>query len=192
MSVSDVLFPLQYRRKVLAFVCMNPDEWIHLRELARQTGASPGTLKKEVDALTAVGLLQTRRVGNQTQFRVNSDHPVFPELSALVRKTMGLVDVLRMALAALHDQVKVAFVFGSMASASEHAYSDVDVMLIGSLSFAQAVQALHPVQAQLGREINPKVMTLEEWSAKKSSGSAFVLDVLAKPKLFVRGSEDEL
>lgn len=192
MSITDVLFPLQYRRKVLAFMCMNPTQWIHLRELARLTGTSAGTLKKEVDALTAVGLLQLRRVGNQTQFCANTDHPIFADLSALVRKTMGLVDVLRDALAPLNKQIQVAFVFGSMANATEHAYSDVDVMLIGSLSFAQAVQALHPVQAQLKREINPKVMTQDEWSAKKAAGSTFVHDVLSKPKLFLTGSEDDL
>jgi len=192
MSVAEVLFPLLYRRKVLTFACMNPDQWVHLRELARLTQASPGTLKKEVDVLTECGLLKVRRVGNQTQFCANMDHPVFPELSTLIRKTTGLVDVLREALAPLQPQLKVAFVFGSMAQAAEHAHSDVDVMLIGSVTFAQVVQALYPAQTQLGREINPKVMTPDEWSAKNASGSTFVTDVLAKPKLFLTGSEDEL
>jgi hypothetical protein len=35
LSLSDLLFPNQYRRKVLALLMMNPHKWVHLRELAR-------------------------------------------------------------------------------------------------------------------------------------------------------------
>ena len=94
-SLSELLFPNQYRRNVLALLPMQPQQKMHLRELARQTQAAPGTLKKELDALCHVGLLRSERVGNQVHFQANQDHPVFAELQALVRKTTGLADVLR-------------------------------------------------------------------------------------------------
>lgn len=93
-ALADLLFLNQTRRKVLAWLLMHPDQSIHLRELARQTQAAPGTLKKEVDALCRVGLLHGQRIGNQVQVQVNRQHPVFAELQALVRKTIGLTDVL--------------------------------------------------------------------------------------------------
>ena len=192
MSVSDLLFPNQYRRKVLAWLLMNPQKWVHLRELARLTGASPGTLKKELDALTAVGLLESRKVGNQTQFSANTQHPVYPELSGLIRKTTGLHDVLASALQPLGAQVEVAFVFGSVASATETTHSDVDVMVIGSVSFGQAINALYDAQTILGREINPKVMTREEWQAKQREGNTFVTELLKKPMIFVVGAAHDL
>jgi hypothetical protein len=107
LSLSEILFPNQYRRKVLALMLMNPQKWLHLRELARLTGASPGTLKKELDGLVAVGLLKLQKVGNQTQFCANTEHPVYPELSGLIRKTTGLKDVLVTALQALAPQTHV-------------------------------------------------------------------------------------
>jgi hypothetical protein len=125
MSVSDLLFPNQYRRKVLALMLMNPHKWVHLRELARLTNASPGTLKKELDAFVSSGLLKLQKVGNQSQFSANTDHPVFPELSALIRKTIGLQDVLVNALQSIAADIEVAFVFGSMAKATETSQSDV-------------------------------------------------------------------
>lgn len=192
MSVSDLLFPNQYRRKVLAWLMMHPDEWMHLRELARLTGASPGTLKRELDALTAAGLLESRKVGNQTQFSANTQHPVYPELSGLIRKTTGLHDVLVAALQPLGAQVVVAFVFGSVASASDTTHSDVDVMVIGDATFGQVFNALYDAQTLVGREINPKVMTREEWQAKRREGSAFVAELLKKPKFFVVGAEHDL
>ena len=96
-ALADLLLLNRTRRKVLAWLLMHPDQSIHLRELARQTQAAPGTLKKEVDALCRVGLLHSQRIGNQVQVQVNRQHPVFAELQALVRKTIGLTDVLQHA-----------------------------------------------------------------------------------------------
>jgi predicted nucleotidyltransferase len=171
---------------------MKPGQWIHLRELARMIGAAPGTLKKEVDALCDVGLLHSQRVGNQTQFSANTAHPVFPELQALIKKTVGLADALRVSLLPLADKISAAFVFGSMASSSENANSDIDVMIIGEVTFAQAIHALYDTQTALGREINPKVMSPGEWLEKKSGGNAFVQEVLVKPKIMLIGDALDL
>ena len=192
MSVSELLFPNQYRRKVLALLMLNPQRWLHLRELARLTDSSPGTLKKELDALTSVGLLRFQKVGNQTQFSANTEHPVFPELSALVRKTTGLRDVLALALAPLASQIEVAFVFGSLAKATEGPQSDVDLLLIGDVTFGQVANAVYDAQLLLAREINPKVMNRVEWSDKKNAKNVFIQELMDKPKIFIVGSEHEL
>lgn len=189
-SLSDLLFPNQYRRKVLALLLMQPAQKMHLRELARQTQAAPGTLKKELDALCRVGLLNSERVGNQVQFQANQTHPIFAELQALIRKTTGLADVLRQALQPLGDQVELAFVFGSMASGSAHAGSDVDLLVVGSASFAQVVEATYAVQGALGREINPKVMTAADWASKRAQGHPFVQELLAQPQILLIGTLD--
>lgn len=191
--LGNILFPLQYRRRLLAVLCMRAGQWFHLRELERLTAAaSVGSLKKELDLLAGVGLLKIRKVGNQTQFCVNEDHPVYPELRGLVRKSIGLVDVVCGALAPLSQQISVAFVYGSLAQGTDTPHSDVDVMILGDVSFADAVNALYDSQTTLGREINPKLMTLVEWQTRKAAGDSFVLDVLSKPKLFVMGGPNEL
>jgi predicted nucleotidyltransferase len=171
---------------------MRPDRWLHLRELARLTGASPGTLKKELDALSGVGLLNVQKMGNQTQFSANTDHPVYPELSGLIRKTTGLRDVLANALLPLSSKIEVAFVFGSMAKASETSQSDVDVMVIGNVTFGEVANALYDVQTTLAREVNPKVMSRDEWREKKNAQSTFVQELMSKPKIFTIGTDDDL
>lgn len=191
-SISDLLFPNQYRRKVLGLLLMRPDQQIHLRELARVIGAAPGTLKKELDALCGVGLLRAERVGNQVRFCANTAHPVFPELQALIRKTIGLADALRLSLAPLAGRIDAAFIFGSMASGTESAGSDIDLMVVGDAGFAEIVDATYAAQATLGREINPKVMSASEWQAKKAESNAFLQDVLNKPRIMLIGDADAL
>jgi len=190
--VSNLLFPNQYRRKVLALLMLNPQRWLHLRELARLTGASAGTLKIELDALTAAGLLKFQKVGNQTQFSANAEHPVYPELSGLIKKTTGLRDVLALSLEPLRSKIELAFVFGSMAKATDGPQSDVDLMVIGEVTFGEIADAIYDAQVVLARDINPKVMTREEWSDRLHAQNVFVKELMDKPKIFIWGAIDEL
>jgi predicted nucleotidyltransferase len=86
----------------------------------------------------------------------------------------------------------VAFIFGSMAKATEGPQSDVDLMVIGEVTFGQVANAVYDAQLALAREINPKVMSREEWSDKKNAHNVFVQELMDKPKIFIVGSEHEL
>jgi len=189
--LSSLLFS-DYRRRVLGLLLLHPDTSYHVRELARLTGTSAGTLHKELTKLTNGGVLRRQEVGNQVRYSADRDCPVFEELASILRKTSGLVDVLVAALSGIEKNIALAFVFGSVARGEQQSNSDVDVMLVGSLGFADAVQVLHPVQAILQREINPVVYSLEEFRRRAASGDSFVRDVLSQPKLFVVGNENEL
>lgn len=183
---------MQYRGKALSLLLLQPQRRLHVREIARLTGTVAGTMNKELDRLQKAGLLEKHRVGNQLQYGANQQHPVFPELSALLRKTIGLADVLALALMPVADRITVAFVFGSMARSSDTAASDVDVIIIGRVDFGEAVNLLYEAQATLQREINPKIFASDEWQTKLAAKSSFILDVLSKPKLFLIGTQRDL
>jgi predicted nucleotidyltransferase len=168
---------------------LRPESALHVRELARLTGVSPGSLHRELRALADVGLLIRQETGRQVYYRANQQCPVYEELTGLLRKTAGLVDVLRDVLLTLAGQVEQAFVYGSMARGDEHTHSDVDLLLIGDLEFTDAVLALNPAQATLRREINPTVMSRTEWDRKQQAADGFVAQVWSGPKLWVIGSQ---
>ena len=192
INLAALLFPASYRRRVLCLLLLHPERALHVREIARLTGTAPGTLNKELNKLYGAGLLVQERVGNQVRYAANRASPIHAELTGILRKTIGLADVLADALAPSAQSITVAFVFGSMARAAETAGSDVDVMLIGPLSFGDAVGLLYPVQAMLGREINPKVFSADEWRARLKARDPFIREVLAQPKIFLIGNDDEL
>jgi DNA-binding transcriptional ArsR family regulator len=189
-SLPSLLFP-EYRRRVLGLLLLRPDEALHGREIARRTGLPAGTITRELSKLAEVGLLKREKRGNQQIYSADTGSPIFSELAGILRKTSGLSDVLVQALSPVAHQLRVAFIFGSVAQGRETAGSDVDVMLIGELSFREAVERLHPTQAVLGREVNPKVFATEEFKAKVP-GEAFLADVLAKPKVFLIGNVHDL
>lgn len=182
----------RYRLRVLSLLLLHPDSSYYVRELARLTETNAGTLHKELSRLAQAGLLLREAQGNQVRYKANRTCPVFPELASLFRKTTGLIDVLAAALHGLADQITLAFVFGSLARGDENAGSDVDLLLVGTPSFAEVVKALYPAQQTLQREINPVVYSPPELAERIASGDPFIRELLAKPKLFVTGTEHDL
>jgi len=139
-----------------------------------------------------VGLLTVQKIGNQNHYQANRECPIYEDLANVLRKTSGLNDVLVAALMPLSEKLQSAFVFGSVASGKANAKSDIDLLLIGEVSYAEIVLMLHPLQEQLGREINPKIFTANEWMKLVQDNGAFAYDVLSKPKLFIIGNEQQL
>ena len=189
---ASLLFPASYRRRVLALLLPHPERALHVREIARLTGTTPGTLNKELTKPHEAGLLERERVGNQVRYSAHTGSAIYPELASILRKTVGVADVLADALAPAAGSIMAAFVFGSVARGAETAGSDVDVLIIGSLGFGDAVKLTYPAQATLGREVDPKLFTLAEWRTKLKTKDPFVRDVLARPKIHLIGNDDEL
>lgn len=181
-----------YRQRALGLLLLHPDQSYYVREIARLTHTTAGTLHKELKLLVKAGLLVRENVGNQVRYSANRGCLVFEELASILRKTSGLVDVLADALKKVEKRLNLVFVFGSVARGEQQGQSDIDVMLIGKISFAEAVGVLYPTQEILQREINPVVYTAEEFLKRASSDNLFVQEVLSKPKLFIIGNENEL
>lgn len=182
----------QTRSAVLSALLLHPDAALHVRELARLTGASAGSLHRELRLLADMGLLLRQEVGRQVHYRANTLHPVHAELAQLLRKTAGLVDVLREALAPLGPKVQLAFVYGSMAGRAERAGSDVDLMVLGTASFADLAHALAGAQGTLRRDVNPTIMTRVEFATRLAKGDGFARTVAQGDKLWLKGEEGDL
>jgi predicted nucleotidyltransferase/DNA-binding HxlR family transcriptional regulator len=180
----------QTRSAVLSALLLHPEASLHVHELARRTGASAGSLHRELRALAELGVLLRQEVGRQVHYRANPSSPVFAELAGLLRKTSGLADVLRDALMPLGKKVVMAFVFGSVAAGIERPGSDVDLMVLGSAGFADLARALAPVQQVLGREVNPTVMAPRDFASKLAVGDGFARSVADGPRIWLMGGED--
>lgn len=181
-----------YRRAVLARLLLRPEESLHVREIARAIGKPAGTLVRELNALAAAGVLARKRVGNQVHFQANPGCPIYEDLRNILKKTVGVADVLRGALASLAPRIRAAFVYGSIARGDERAGSDVDLMVIGEATFADVVRALAPAQETLRREVNANVYPALEFGKKAAAGDPFLKRVLGDRRIFVLGGEDDL
>ena len=186
----EVLFGA-YRRQILALLLLRPDESFYVREIGRLAGVPAGSLHRELKLLSDAGSLRRSAAGNQVRYQVDRTCPIQEELAGIFRKTAGLADVLREALTPIAGKIRVAFIFGSVAQGKERATSDVDVLVVGSASFAAVVAALSRASERLRREVNPVVMTQAAFEAKRASRDRFVARVVREPKIVLLGDASE-
>ncbi|MBC8504811.1 MAG: nucleotidyltransferase domain-containing protein [Chloroflexi bacterium] len=189
-QLGDALFTTT-QQKVLGLLYTRPERSFYTKEIIRLTGMGVATIKRELDRMLAAGIISMTRIGNQHHYQASVECPIYFEILGIVKKTFGVSAVIGQALSPLAHRIDWAFIFGSVASGQETSTSDIDLMVIGDVEFAEVVSALYPVQETLGREINPKIYSREEWIQMKQSNDAFVKAVLAKPVLDVIGGADE-
>ena len=183
VTISSALFT-DSQSRVLGWIFGQPERAYHLSELRRLTGLGSASLQRELNRLAAAGLVDVQAVGNLRCFQANPNSPVYAELVALTRKTLGTVPVLREALQALLPSLQSAWVYGSVAKQTDTAQSDIDVMLVGEgLQLSQVLAALEPAEAQLGRKINPGCYSPQEFERRRVEPDSFVQGVLSQPVL---------
>jgi len=187
-GLSEALFS-KNRRAVLSLLYGHADEAFYLRQIVRASGGGVGAIQRELRQLVRSGIIRRTAQGSQVYFRANAECPVFSELKSLLMKTAGVADVLRTALAPLADRIEIAFLYGSVARGRERQGSDVDVLVVGDVSFAEVVAAIGPAQQQLQREVNPTVYPTDEFRAKLAARHHFLMSVVAGSKVFLMGDE---
>jgi len=179
------------RLAILSLLFSHPDRKLYLRQIIRLTGAGQGAIQRELASLVQAGVLIKTREANLAYFHVNRAVPVFDELQGIVQKTAGVADFLRAALLPLSDSIQHAFIYGSTASGTERAGSDVDLMVIGDVSFFDVVAAVSPLLETLGREINPTVFTSDEFAAHVAAQDPFLNQVMENAQIDVVGGARE-
>ncbi|MBI3885191.1 MAG: nucleotidyltransferase domain-containing protein [Opitutae bacterium] len=189
MSLLHQLFP-QVRAEVLRLLFADSGREVHGRDLARRSGLNVKTVQDELGKLSQADLVTSRRDGNRRYYRANASHPLFADLQQLVLKTAGVRDVLVDALKGVKG-IEVAFVFGSLATGSGKAASDVDLLVIGDTGLRALAPGLRRASESIGREINPITMTAAEYS-KGRKKHPLLLDLADKEKLFIIGGSDDL
>ncbi len=189
--LAETLFS-KNRRAVLGLLYGHPDQTFYLRQIVRMSGGGQGAIQRELKILSDAGIIRRTARDKQIYFQANTECPVFGELKALILKTAGMADVLKAALLPLGDRIRIAFVFGSMASSRQKADSDIDVLIVGDIMFQEVVAAFADAQSHLAREVNPTVYSPNEFRSKLSAGHHFLRSVLGKEKVFLIGDASEL
>lgn len=117
---------------------------------------------------------------------------MYAELVSLVRKTLGVVSTLREALAPLQERIELAVVFGSVAKQTDHASSDIDLLVVSdTVSVSEILPRVIDAEASLGRKVNPTCYTPREFERRRAEPDSFVNRVLAQPTLVLWGEVHE-
>jgi predicted nucleotidyltransferase len=191
MDVTAAVLFGKARQAVLTLLLEQPARTFYLREMSRLTGIGPGALQHELGQLLQADLVLRAKDGNRVAYQANAAHPVFAELQSLVGKTCGLQVQLKAALQPHAAQIRFAAIYGSLAKGTNHARSDVDLLLVGELGLEQALAAITPLEESIGREISVRLYSPKEFHQRRAKKDGFIQGVMAGPITVVLGNVDD-
>jgi len=190
MTILAKILSSRVRSEIFRLLFGLSDKELHVREIERRTGLSIATVRQELKKLLQMELLLARRDGNRLYYRGNKEHPLFPDIQNMVLKTVGIVEPLKEVLD--KENVNIAFIFGSVANNREGGVSDLDLMVIGTVGLRTVSGWLSGISEKIGREINPHVLSLNEYRKRKRAREHFLNRVIESAKIFIKGNEDDL
>jgi predicted nucleotidyltransferase len=188
----ETLMGSRLRAKVLGWLFSHPDERYFVRQLTLLVKEDSTNVSRELTRLAKTGILVSTAEGKQKYYQANRHNPIFNELHGLILKTSGVADIIRKSLESRIPDIRLSFVFGSVAANTENKFSDIDLLVVGDITFGEIVDLLLPAEKTLSRELNPVVYSLAELHRRLSENHYFISDILSGDKIFIVGDENEL
>jgi len=188
----ETILGSRLRAKVLGWLFSHPDERYFVRQLTALLKEDSTNVSRELARLEKTGILVSTTEGRQKYYQANRQNPLFNELHGLMLKTVGVADIIKKALEPRRADIRLAFIFGSVAKRAEDRFSDIDLLVVGDITFGDVVDLISTAEEALSRELNPVVYTLAEFNKRLSENHYFIRDILSEDKIFVVGDDNEL
>ncbi len=177
----ETLFTSGIRADILSLLFISPDEQFYVREIARLVRKNPSGIKRELDKLEKMNLVESEKEGNLKYFKVNKNSFLFPELKGLIAKSLGLSGALKSVLRA--SEAKMAFIYGSYTVDSNT--PSINLFIVSDLNHLG--KNLTEVEKRFGRGIHYTVMRESEYKSKKKIGDRGLKKLLSSKKILLLG-----
>ena len=180
------LFKSKIRQKILILFFADESRKIYINEMARLVGTTQGTCRRELNKLVDFGILTTSRTGNLKYYHVDKKNPLYKEFKSIIHKTIGIEALLKNALHGA-DNITYAFIFGSYVKNEFRPDSDIDIVVVGTISEERLIKIFSAVEKEIGREINYHIYTEKEFRTRLRR-SSFVKNII-EDYIMVAGDE---
>ena len=128
-AMLNTLITSKTRLKLLLKFFLNSKSRAYLRGLAEEFGESSNAIRVELNRFEEAGLLDSEFNGNKKIFKANTRHPLFCDIQNIVRKTVGIDQIVDKVVKQL-GEVQEAFITGDFAEGKNG--QTVDILLVGN------------------------------------------------------------
>lgn len=157
------LFTSKTRIRLLLKLFLNPGVSCYIRELATEFDVSPNAIKTEMESLSSVGYLEKTQRGRSVFFQANTKHPFFPEISSIVRKTLGIDRLIDDVLVSL-GQVEEVYILDDYAQGKDSGI--IDVLIVGDIDPHKLSELVRITEAKIKRKL--RIIPLSAQDFKQS------------------------
>lgn len=179
------------RQKLLSYFYTNPSSHLYVREIATILNEDAGNISKELNKLEKAGIFISSTRGNQKYFSINKKSPLYNEFKSIIFKTIGVEGALRRIINETKG-INFCFIYGSFAQNKQDSASDIDLLIVGKPPEDALMQKIEILEKKLQREINYNIYPQKEFKDKLIKKDSFIINVLRRPKIILKGSIDEI
>ncbi|MBM3176558.1 MAG: ArsR family transcriptional regulator [Bacteroidetes bacterium] len=155
----DTLITSRTRLNLLLKFFSNPQTISYLRSLAEEFGESTNSVRLELNRLSEAGYLNSKADGNTITYRANTSHPLFPEISRIVSKYLGLDSLMEQVIYNLGD-LRNAWIIGDYAKGKDTGL--IDLVIVGAPDQQYLDTLLARAEQMISRKIRVLVLSAEE------------------------------
>lgn len=171
------LFGSRTRAKLLVLFTGGVRRPYYVRELSRLVSERVNSIRREVENLRRIGLLQTHLRAGKKFYTVNPAFPLLEELSRLaVKGGKNVTDQLFEGVRRI-GHIRLVLLTGFFVQLKN---APTDILIVGDVKPIPFRQFIDTVQEELGREINFTVMSVEEYEYRRKMNDHFLGEILRK------------
>ena len=181
MDLFEGLISSKTRIKLLVRFFLNPRSRSYLRELAREFNVSTNSVREELNHLSGVSLLKSKKSGRRVFYMANQEHPLFPELKSMVAKVTGIDQVIDGVVNRLGD-LESAYLIDDYAEGKDGGI--IDLLLVGNIDQYHLSDLSRKTERYIKRKIRTLVVSREEYKNMLPT-------LKGRPLLLIWGKEDD-
>lgn len=180
----------EVRVNILKLLLLNPNRAFHIRAIVRQVDAEINAVRRELDNLFEINLVNRRQSSNKIFYQIETSHPFFSDLLSLVakeegigaaivknEKRIGMIDYAVLSLAFLRGRKSTAL--------------DVDLFIVGEVDLEIIKNVVKEEEGKMNKEINYSVMSMEEFMSRKRTNDPFIYRVMTQSRTMLIGDDEK-
>ena len=188
----EQLFGSNTRFRLLRFFFLKPDKPYYVRQLARLLEVQINAIRRELEILMGIGLLQevtpkeddvTRKIGSPKRkyYLLNPDCIIYPEMQALFEKenAIGREDFVRDMCEKAGD-IKFFLLTGRFTGYTK---ASTDLLLVGEIKPRILMNLITQYEKDFGHELRYTIMTEKEFIERRYVMDKFIYTLFEGPHL---------
>jgi DNA-binding transcriptional ArsR family regulator len=168
----ETLITSKTRIRILLKFFLNPETKTYLRALANELRESSNAVRVELNRLTEAGMLSTEKEGNKLIYRVNEQHPLYESVNALIRKYVGVDEIIGNVIKGL-GKIEKLFLTGSLAEGLSTEI--IDIVIVGEVHMAYLLDTISKIESGIGKKIRYMLYSSEEGSTLNFDAQKYLL-----------------
>lgn len=176
---TEKLFGSKTRAKLLQLFFENPEKSFYVREMTRVIEEQINSVRRELNNLESIGVIKSETFDNKIYYSANSKHPFTRPLTEIFSKKVAATRSQEIKANTWDDYIRPVkhYLKGLIVTNRLPGQEGIDLLIIGNDKTKKLTRWAEVVEKKLGKPINYAIMSVDDFSYRKSVKDRFIAEV---------------